>query len=296
VPAPSAMPNSAQPAPGVQPTPPSPTSPIPPAARPDPLAAYWSLIPASRAGAMAGHPPIFLPPNPFSPENIPASAWLTPPPIFLNSPGAFPLTAPTPPDDPPTAAAHGLLGGLANLQAATSNAGTEAYAPGSRPFMSPGQTEYQGAGPLYAHVRSVPLSGIDPTGSATEGNANWSELSDARGSDDGVVLVGDKKTDRRNLDVLNERAFGITPPLGSTAPRLVPPAVGGPPPSQTPLQAPPKLEFPPGIGPGPFAGEPIPAGPGKRPNTRQQDQINASGDKYGCHTCGAPDAGTPTGN
>jgi hypothetical protein len=53
-----------------------------PAVRPDPLAAYWALIPASRAGAMAWHPPIFLPPNPFAPENIPASAWVTAPPIF----------------------------------------------------------------------------------------------------------------------------------------------------------------------------------------------------------------------
>jgi hypothetical protein len=38
------------------------------AARPDPLAAFWSLIPASRVGAMAWHPPIFLEstPKPFS--------------------------------------------------------------------------------------------------------------------------------------------------------------------------------------------------------------------------------------
>jgi hypothetical protein len=30
----------------------------------DPLAAYWSLVPASRVGAMAWHPPIFLADSP----------------------------------------------------------------------------------------------------------------------------------------------------------------------------------------------------------------------------------------
>jgi hypothetical protein len=89
------------------------------AARPDPLAAYWALIPASRAGAMAWHPPIFLPPNPFAPENIPASAWVTPPPIFLHSLGQFPPAAPEPLDVPPTAPAYDLLGAMARLPAAS---------------------------------------------------------------------------------------------------------------------------------------------------------------------------------
>jgi hypothetical protein len=44
-----------------------------PAPRPDPFADYWPRIPASRAGAMAWHPP-----------------------IFLNSPGQSPLPAPAP--------------------------------------------------------------------------------------------------------------------------------------------------------------------------------------------------------
>jgi hypothetical protein len=99
--------------------------------RPDPFAAYWSLIPASRAGAMAWHPPIFPPPNPFSPENIPASAWVTPLPIFLNSLGQFPSTAPKPPDLPPIPASHGLLGGIAKLLAAST--------PPDVPEIGPGQ-------------------------------------------------------------------------------------------------------------------------------------------------------------
>jgi hypothetical protein len=119
VPTPSAAPSTASPASSPQPNPAGPGISGRPAARPDPFAAYWSLIPASRAGAMAWHPPIFPPPNPFSPENIPASAWVTPLPIFLNSLGQFPSTAPQPPDLPPIPASHGLLGGIAKLLAAS---------------------------------------------------------------------------------------------------------------------------------------------------------------------------------
>jgi A nuclease family of the HNH/ENDO VII superfamily with conserved AHH len=84
---------------------------------PEPFAAYWSLIPASRAGAMAWQPPFFLPPDPFAPQNIPASAWVTPPPTFPPSLRRFPSTASEPPDVPPTGGAYGLLGGIARLPA-----------------------------------------------------------------------------------------------------------------------------------------------------------------------------------
>jgi hypothetical protein len=67
---------------------------------------------------MAWHPPIFLSPNPSSPENIPASAWVTPPPIFPDSFGQFPLAAPAPRDVPPIDATGGLLGGIAKMLAA----------------------------------------------------------------------------------------------------------------------------------------------------------------------------------
>jgi hypothetical protein len=46
--------------------------------------------------AKAWRPPVFLPQNPFAPGNIPASAWVMPPPIFPLSPGLFQSAAPAP--------------------------------------------------------------------------------------------------------------------------------------------------------------------------------------------------------
>ena len=109
-PAPSPVPAAAPPAPSPQPSATGPRS------SSDPLAAYWWLIPASRAGAMAWQPPIFLPPDPFSHENIPASKWVTPPPIFLNSPGQ-PLSPPAATPSLPSIPNGGLLDALANLPA-----------------------------------------------------------------------------------------------------------------------------------------------------------------------------------
>jgi len=87
----SAAPGAAQPAHDPQLGTADPTLATRPAPRPDPIAAYWASIPASRAGAMAWHPP-----------------------IFLNSPGQYPLSAPAPIDAPWRGPRHGLLAALTN--------------------------------------------------------------------------------------------------------------------------------------------------------------------------------------
>jgi hypothetical protein len=52
-----------------------------------------------------------------------------------------------------------------------------------------------------------------------------------------------------------------------------------------------------GIGPGPFAGESIPArGPERNFTTSEHDEINRIGAETGCHTCGTKSGGTPLGN
>jgi len=55
-------------------------------------------------------------------------------------------------------------------------------------------------------------------------------------------------------------------------------------------------EVPSNVGPGPNAGESVPAGPGSRPTKEQQDKINEIGNRDGCHTCGTTDPGTKSGN
>ena len=79
VPAPAATP--AQSGPGAQSNAAAPPVSNPPAVRPDPSAAFWSLVPASRLGALAWDPPIFPGDStPFSPGTSTPSVWPAGPP------------------------------------------------------------------------------------------------------------------------------------------------------------------------------------------------------------------------
>jgi hypothetical protein len=99
LPTPSATPNTGQLARSV-PAAADPGRSNPAPARPDPFAAYWSLIPASRVGAMAWYPPVFLgdPPT-FPPDSSTTSAWRARPPARI----------------PNLPTSGGILGGLAKL-------------------------------------------------------------------------------------------------------------------------------------------------------------------------------------
>ena len=108
-PAPDSPPNSASAAPSNRPAPP-----------PDPLAAFWSHIPASWLTAVAWHPPIFPSTNPSSRASIPATKWVTPPPPFPNFTGQFPSSAPL--NSPPIEFPNGLLGGISRMSAASAPA------------------------------------------------------------------------------------------------------------------------------------------------------------------------------
>jgi hypothetical protein len=92
VPQPSALLSAAQAPPGPQSSALNPVAPNPPATPRDLFEPYWSLIPASRVGAFAWHPP-----------------------IFLNSDGRFPPPAPT--YDPPVLPAYRLFGGIEKMPA-----------------------------------------------------------------------------------------------------------------------------------------------------------------------------------
>jgi len=112
VPEPSAPPSTTQPPPGPQSSALDPGAPNPSATPRDPFEAYWSLIPASRAGAFAWHPP-----------------------IFLNSAGQFPPPVPT--YDPPVLPAYGLFG-IAKMPAASAAANARPIG-GAALALHPGQ-------------------------------------------------------------------------------------------------------------------------------------------------------------
>jgi hypothetical protein len=105
VPPSAATASTGQLAPGAQTTAVNSWSPNPPAPLLDPFTAYWSLIPASRVGAMAWDPAIF-PGN--APNNSVTSAW---------------PAAPSRPAGIPNIPAGGLLDGLAKLAPSTSGSG-----------------------------------------------------------------------------------------------------------------------------------------------------------------------------
>jgi hypothetical protein len=112
---PSIAPGTVQPAPSPQPSAPNPTISNRPAARPDPLAAFWARIPASYLTQFAWHPPIF-------PDSLGRYPLAPPPPRDLPP---FPrvglladLADPPARADAPSFPTGGLLGGLAQLQPA----------------------------------------------------------------------------------------------------------------------------------------------------------------------------------
>lgn len=53
--------------------------------------------------------------------------------------------------------------------------------------------------------------------------------------------------------------------------------------------------LPAGVGPGPYAGRSVPAGPSTRPSPIQRLQVDEIGREAGCHTCGSKDPRTKSG-
>jgi hypothetical protein len=132
VPAPLATPSIGPPPQSPQPNAANPAISNRPPARPDPFAAYWAMIPASRLTAVAWAPPIF--PDAF---------------------GRFPLMppAPAPRDFPPDFGTGGLLGAIARLPAAnraapTSLLGTPGWAASGSGDLSPSLLDNSANSPL----------------------------------------------------------------------------------------------------------------------------------------------------
>jgi hypothetical protein len=402
-PVPATAPPTAPPAPNPQPNPAASNR---PPARFDPYAAYWAQIPASRVGAMAWHPPIFLSPDSFAPQDTPSSARGGPPARFSNPLAQFLPAASALPTLPPDFGAGGILGGIAKLAAEQARANDPWALPengilgGIAKLQTNSPFPYE---PSLPKVTNDPSDGADAFRAPQATPNGLIDPSVPPGLPEGFRTLAGFSADRSILDegpaatnaayypnpldqilpcfVSNigcvgggggNRGGGGDGPVGPRPPPLSaprgpapeprtsslstsgtaapaeppapptqlpaptsapqpPPRPSPPPPAAPPPAAPPPTSpgqaatssrpsgrptalesvvppnqdstgggsppnLPPGIGPGPFAGEPIPAGPGKRPSPAQQDQINASGNKYGCHTRGAPEPGTRSGN
>jgi hypothetical protein len=189
-------------------------------------------------------------------------AWFAPvqlpPPVFRNSFGQLPSTGNTSGDIPPSDTTQGLPGS-SNLPATNSREQTDtSFAPDSRRLIPPNLAGYQSGSPLPD-----------------------------------VALVADKKENQRNIDLFNERAFGVSPPLKSAAPRLVPPLAATSRPSAPPVQAPPTP--PPSLptsprGPAPPPGQPSPSVPAAGGRN-----LNPVGEQPGPGGLGEEESTTPSG-
>jgi hypothetical protein len=258
---------------------------------------------------MAWHPPVFPPPNPFSHENIPASAWVTPLPIFLNSPQQFPSASPAPFTHPPSAADEGLLGGIPKLLAASAppdpfstpgswglaGALDTTFTPDLRPFLSSDPS--RGLGSPLGQLRSDWPNRSDPTAIGPDGGVA-NEVPDLGASTDQesvhprALLVCEKEEDGHQPKVFDPTEPGGLPQHWLGDLRKEPPHLpmilplfsrGTTPPTSAPQLAPrPSLSPPvsnqpgalPPPAPGPTANSPRPSVPSVGPA-----RVPASGEK-----------------
>ena len=146
------------------------------------------------------------------------------------------------------------------------------YDPRLGRFLSPDPLGQAAGRNVYAYVGGDPLDQTDPSGLCFE------DACVVEGIGAGVLYAGASALVAAGVCI--ETCGSIIQSINSAAASIF-------------NSAPP---LPPGVGPGPFAGPSVPAGPSPRPTAGQQEAINAAGAQAGCHTCGTTDPGTQSGN
>jgi hypothetical protein len=226
----------------------------------------------------------------FSPEHIPASAWVTPPPLFSNSLGQVPLPASASRDIWPTVGATGLLGGVGRMLAerAVADASRDPAANGllgGIAKLTPASAPTS-ASPIDATQELLgPLVNRQPAVSSTLANASYSPGSRPFLSRDLIGHQGGRPS------YATAGSTGIAPATGiGTDPeyapaqlaQALPPIFFARPPVLIPRQLAPLEELPAGSAGGPGAGKPFP-----RSTIEQQPE------GVPCTYCGRPTTREP---
>jgi hypothetical protein len=147
------------------------------------------------------------------------------------------LVASASPDPLSIAGSRGLLGALAKLQPALSNAQADAsYVSGSRPFLSPDQIGYPSDNPLYAYLRNDLQNRGEPTAPApdqppTDETFDPEPVNGQENANPNVLLVGGgeeeeekkhNKPDPAVLTGLTDTGLTTSPTAPPTLPSLLP--------------------------------------------------------------------------
>jgi hypothetical protein len=259
-------PGTTPPAPSPQPSVANPAISNRPAPPPDPFAAYWALIPASRVGAMAWHPP-----------------------IFPNSLGQFPLPTPAPRDVWPTVGEYGLLGGVGRMLAERAAASRDPAANGLLGAVGRMVAAREQANDPWAAAANGILGGIAkmtpapaPTSAppidAAQGlldplvnlqPATPNGQADASYAPDSRAFISPAPTRYQggrpfyatagSTDIAPATATGLQPEEASVQlAQALPPIFFARPPMLIPRQLTPLEDLPPGSAGGPNAGKPFP--------------------------------------
>jgi RHS repeat-associated protein len=155
------------------------------------------------------------------------------------------------------------------------------YAPSLGRFMQTDPTGYDDGPNWYDYVGGDPVNKSDPTGLESAGMGYRSALSLAEGA-------------RENPPPPEAVTAAMYVPLSGPIIRAFV-AVFGPSNQTGPIVPRGPSIRPTTLQPGPNAREGTPAS-GPRATAAERRQVNAEGDKYGCHTCGVPKSGRPNGN
>jgi hypothetical protein len=182
------------------------------------------------------------------------------------------IAASATPDPMSIAGSGGLLGALANLQPTTSNAQTDAsYQAGPQTFPRPDPIGYRAGNPSYADVQYDLLNSADPAGSAADqppADGTYDAALNQGDASPNVLLINGDEAEHNKIDPavftgLTDRGLTDSPKAPPKPPPVFPffprPSLPSTPPPPPPPRAslPPPTSLPPAAVPPPSPGQAV---------------------------------------